>query len=345
MPVWIAFAVAMVGLCSIVTPLPAWLSLSLVAATAIGLSTLSLQIARLLMSIRWLAIGTTLALILPASIWCSSWIVLPRVSTLTTATVIDGIAVAGGGVALLLGTRTLASCRVPRSGARSALRSSVPLVPHLIAFGALTQGPRLAMTLAGGSSELLVQASYAMQFMGIGFAGVASVHGVLSASLQSASSDRFRETSVNYAWSYAILGVFASLAVPLALVTPIRRLFAGMVAPSAGQLVAMSLCFAALTGYYLQSTSLLRLERTSALAWISVPVVTVYLAVASSIQDITGQFWALAAALAAMQLAAASYLLIRSPRDRAVVLGSLIPATVTYSAPIIVWVTTILAYA
>ncbi len=136
-----------------------------------------------------------------------------------------------GAAAALLGLLCVPWAAAPgdvtRAGAALAVRASAPLVLHLVAFGALLQGPRLAATLTGAGPGDVVDAHLLMLLLGAGATGVASVHAVLSVGLQTAADDGFERRRGRTARAYAVLGAGVSTVLLLVVLAGGRRAAAG----------------------------------------------------------------------------------------------------------------------
>lgn len=187
-----------------------------------------------------------------------------------------------GAAAALLGLLCVPWAAAPgdvtRAGAALAVRASAPLVLHLVAFGALLQGPRLAATLTGAGPGDVVDAHLLMLLLGAGATGVASVHAVLSVGLQTAADDGFERRRGRTARAYAVLGAGVSTVLLL-----VVWLAAGVLLPGLPRLglaggVLAAVTMAALAAYYSVSALLLRAGRAPVLATASLTVATAYLA-------------------------------------------------------------------
>tara|TARA_R100000365_G_C2747960_1_gene78500 strand:+ start:7208 stop:8482 length:1275 start_codon:yes stop_codon:yes gene_type:complete len=288
-------------------------SIALSTASAVSLSVLALQIARVNWSLAWLTVGTMLGIGLPlVSVMASTRILGQEV--------ISVVAVSLAAISSIAAIYTLVLVRRFPWGlgtaAKRTLGLSLPLVPHLIVFGALTQGPRLTASIVGGDAELITQAAYVMQFMGIGFAALSSVHGVLAASLQSMPLSEFRLRSPRISWAYAGLGLVSSVAVVLALMSPLASVFRGFAALSSFELASIALTFGALSGYYFQSTCLVRGERTAVLAAFSVPTSVLYFSLGFVVSGLGGLMGIMALAFLTLHLLVGVYRVVAGDGDR-----------------------------
>ena len=242
-----------------------------------------------------MVVAVSINLVLPLA-WLVS--VLLGVSAALALSVSGLIAAPGAALVILLlrSEHGVFRSALDTSELRRLLKVGLPLVPHMLAFGFLLQGTRLAAAIDGSASSAdVAQASYQMLFLGVGFAMVSGIHGIVSASIQKATPAHFDATVAKYARAYGFLGAGAAGCLLVTVLSPIRGAMAGMQAPSATDLFCMALIPAALCAYYFFSTLLVRVERTPVLAIVTVSAAALYLG-ASALHDwsVTGRLVAYA---------------------------------------------------
>ncbi|QBX55873.1 hypothetical protein EXE58_10655 [Nocardioides seonyuensis] len=158
---------------------------------------------------------------------------------------------------------------LPIHALRSALALALPMVPHLLFFGALMQGARLALTLQGAGSSDVAAAASQMLLVGVGLAVVGGVHGLLSVDLLRTAVHTFPDRFDGFALRYGVLGLAASCGVLLALLTGASAVLDDMPDLTALDVAAMTAIPAGMSSYYLLSTLVVRGERTKMLAIVS----------------------------------------------------------------------------
>lgn len=155
-----------------------------------------------------------------------------------------------------------------RGAARSVMGSAGPLIPHLLCFAAIMQGPRLVEALRGSDTQL-VASHQVMLLVAIGTTVVTSFHGYISVSLQATRDDQYHGRLRSFGLQYATIGALAALTVAVLLV---------VVAPAAiddfpdltwpGRLAVIA-ALPTISTYYALSAQLVRSGRTSLLATVS----------------------------------------------------------------------------
>lgn len=305
--------------------------LTVIIASLISLSTLLQQIGRLRWSLPWMLSGVVGSLALPfaAAVWVGGG--GARNQTLVATAAMLALVAACTCGAVIVALRETFATKAKRTDIGSALHLSLPLIPHLLAFGLLMQGPRLAVSLVPNTEEEVLNAAYLMQFMGIGFAVVASLHGLASTSIQRSSDAEYAARRPHFAAYYGAIGAFSAAATVGALYSPITRLFSGFTTPDPIVLVAVAACFGSLALYYYSSAVIIRLGRTRLLPSVSVPIVTLYLLIClgAALGNLSFLMVAMACSLAALATAATAiqvFLQRRTARRNPVALAASLSA-------------------
>jgi len=230
----------------------------------------------------WMLWTTTLNLTLPFA-----WLV----GTLATDALAAQALITGAGVAV----SSLVQCAIlvrsepealraplPVQPLRDALRSALPMIPHLLFFGVLMQGTRLALALRGADAEEVAEAASIMLVLGVGLAVVGGVHGVISTSLLRTATDDFARRFPGFAAKYAALGLTAALGIYFVILTGLTVVLDDMPDLSAFDTASMAAAPGGMTCYYLLSTLLVRVERTRMLAVVSGVAAVTYFGAAAA---------------------------------------------------------------
>jgi hypothetical protein len=246
---------------------------SLVAASAYSHSLFGTQMARIRGSLWEFVLATLPNVFLPAV-----WIVLSK----------TGIGVRPAGIVFFLLTATLILLSIQPYRSMilrvSKLRGSdwptitkraAPMVPHLLAFAALMQGPRLINTFTG-NNKALVGSHQVMLLLTVGTTVIASFHGILSVGLQTASESEYPIRLRVFALQYWTLGATASLATAVFLAIFSTGVVPGF--PHLGDLdtLAVIAAPAIITVYFAMSAQVVREGRTSSLPIVSCTVLVIY---------------------------------------------------------------------
>ncbi|MGX5772896.1 hypothetical protein ACWKWN_19335 [Microbacterium trichothecenolyticum] len=259
---------------SMAYPPLAGIALSGSVAGATAMAAVVQQFARIRWSASWMALGLLGNIAVPLS-----WLLL-GLAQVPTSLLVPLVAAVLALVAMTQAAvvRSLDRPATARRGLlKEILRVSVPLVPHLLAFGIVTQGIRLTAVLSAGvghvGQESVAQASYVMAFVAVAFTTIASVHGLLSTTLQQTRRAELNRQLPLVGLAYGILGAFAAVALAIILATPIRLIFKGFAQLELFEIGAIAAVPAALVCYYLQSTLLVRDSKTPTVSVISCTVV------------------------------------------------------------------------
>lgn len=161
---------------------------------------------------------------------------------------------------------------------RSALRVSTPLIVHLSAYGVLTQGVRLTAAMRRLPSTGIVTAGYMMLLFTISTTLVGGTNGVLGVDIQTAHKDALRAVLGRAAKIYTAVGVAAGVVIAIVVSVPwVSTIFPGFI-PATNYGFLFVLLSVALAGYFLNSSLVLRAERTASLSLISASVLVICLA-------------------------------------------------------------------
>jgi hypothetical protein len=167
---------------------------------------------------------------------------------------------------------------IDRASARRMAGSAGPLIPHLLCFAAIMQGPRLVEALVGSNTQL-VASHQVMLLMAIGTTVVTSFHGYISVGLQSTPDDVYQERLRGFGLQYAGIGGVASLAVAFLLVLVAPAVISDFPDLTWPGRVAVLAALPTIATYYALSAQLVRSNRTGVLAAVSGTTLAMYLSV------------------------------------------------------------------
>jgi hypothetical protein len=146
------------------------------------------------------------------------------------------------------------------------------LIPHLVAFSAISQGIRLLAWLLG-SNSLLVRVHYSVLLLNIGATLLAAIHGLLSVRVQMLEQRKFIVAARATGRRYGALGLVAAVAFLLA-----SRPLSALILTNGAELswygsLALASSFGGLTCYYSMSNCAVREQWTTTLSVLSCSVV------------------------------------------------------------------------
>jgi hypothetical protein len=175
------------------------------------------------------------------------------------------------GVALLAIPLVGSMCRLSWSDLRGAsyLRTSLLMLPHLLAFSVLMQGIRLT-SVVFDRSQLLLGSHDLMLAMTIATTLVVGFHSLISVRVQSAPEASFASQLRRFERQYLALGAVASTALYVLLSTEPRFLLPDLPRTTPVERLIFASGIASICGYYFLSTQCLRMGRTGLLAVVSV---------------------------------------------------------------------------
>jgi hypothetical protein len=274
---------SLLSVCDVVTGDGRW-TIPAAAICLAGVSTCSVtlqQQARIHLRVDWMILSLFGSVAIPAA-WSIK--VLTGTNTRWGAALVCCVLAVGA----LIQTAAIRRSEQPATGwandrrvLAGIVKVGLPLLPHMFAFGALLQGARLAATLRGGRPNVVAEASSMMLFLGVGFAVIAGIHGLLATSIQRTRTDLLGESLRRFAWAYGLLGLASAVGTVIVVYSPMRTFLDDMPKPSALVGAAMAAAPSALCCYYLLSSLLVRVERTAVLALVTVSVSATYFVVAA----------------------------------------------------------------
>lgn len=214
-----------------------------------------------------------------------------------------------------------------RAEVRHVLATSLPLVPHLLAFGVLTQGLRIP-TMFGSSTESTLTAHFTMLFVGLSLAVVTGINSVLAVTIQRAAEDQVGSVLTLMSWAYGALGLLASAALMCVYRSPVRNLFDGAPQFSRIEIALLAFIPSAFCSYFFLSSLMIRYRRTWGLLCSSGPVAIGYAALAiwaeRSGTDVQLQMEVYAVSLLALPVLVFGFAVVQTPfHFRALLLSSL----------------------
>lgn len=257
-----AVALAALGVLTRVATAPLALALALAGGVSLGITVQ--QLARIRRRLRVMVVATLANLLLPGG-----WLVgeLITGNAAWSALLACALFLAYD----LVARRHLAprARRFDPVTLRRVLRRSIPLVPHLLAFGVLAQGVRFAAPLIGTPEAGLLQAHFVMTFLSMGMTGVAGLQSIVSVDVQLAAPDAVRRVFRRSLVALAAAGVAVAAVVVGIYASPLRMLFSGAAAPEPLLLAALALPLPLQSVYFALNNLYLREERTVELAMAS----------------------------------------------------------------------------
>jgi hypothetical protein len=295
-----ASAGAVLALIAIAVPELAVTAATLAAGSILSMAILTAQLARLADS-TW-AMATALA---PNPFIPLCFLVLHGLGVpLDWAVAMFCVAALALGEAIVRRYRsmTVPLAAVDRSAVGSTVRSAGPLVPHLLCFAAIMQGPRL-MEAIGGSSSQLVASHQVMLLVAVGTTVITSFHGYISVSLQSTTDATYHERLRGFGLRYGAIGAAASLAVA-ALLLAAPRVIDGFAPLDGPGRIAVIAALPIISTYYALSAQLVRAGRTTVLAVVSATTLAIYalLSALAPASTASGSFVRYALCLAALPI-------------------------------------------
>lgn len=255
------------------------------AATLAGYGCLAttLQVqARLHRRSLWMLFAVTTGAVLPVTWLCTGLLRGQRIFLATTL-----LAALGFGLARLVkGTEVANGSDSEQFSRRSILRTALPLIPHMLAIALMTQGMRIAGSWSPQwSPEELRTLSGFTIILGLGFAVVSGVHGLMAVSIQQDDDQLLRKRLNRFAGGYAILGAASSAGVMFFLTTPLLGLLNGVAAPSLANVSMLGLVPPLLSSYFFVSTLLVRRGHTGRVALVSTSAAVSYIATSLAFPD------------------------------------------------------------
>lgn len=226
----------------------------------IGMGITIAQVARARSAVPLMAVGASLQVLVPT--W---WLVAGALRpAFPHASVTFGL-LASASVALSACSIRSQLRRGRRGGLRGQLRLALPVVPHLLAFGVLVQGLRLA-SAASGQPGLALEGHYLMLALSAGLALLMSGHAMVAVEAQAMTDEDLASGTPRYVRDYLLLSTGSGLGTVIALWAVVEYLAPVHMAYPTWVWILLCSVVPVLGIYFSFSTMLLRGNRTRALA-------------------------------------------------------------------------------